>query len=137
MPDLIQGRYARRRSEREPPRFPRYLQPVDSLEKLLRSVRHLRRRRPRTPQLIHDRLHHDRLRVLESLEGPPVKPDADRLRLLGDRSLGHLEDTRLARAPIAMDANSHRCLTSVTDKSDDGLRDRFVVEEICCRLLVV
>jgi hypothetical protein len=49
----------------------------------------------------------------------------------------HLKDARLAGAPITMNADGYWRVWRFTDETDDGLRDRLVVEEVGCRLLVV
>src|SRR5207249_4842728 len=68
--------------------------------------------------------------VVEALKGPSVEPEAGHFFVAADLRFDHLEDTRLASAPIAMDADRQRALPVVLDQLDDGLGNRLVIQKI-------
>ena len=88
-------------------------------------------------EFVDDSLDDHSLCVFETLEGPAIEPEAEYAVVVCEGALEHLEDARLARSPIAVDADGHRCVRRLADQIDDRLRDRLIVEEISCGLLIV
>ena len=78
----------------------------------------------------HGRLDHHGLGVVESLEGPAVEPQARDRLVLGEVALNHLEDARLARAPVAVDADGQGTGAVVAQQFDHRPRDGFAIEVI-------
>jgi hypothetical protein len=112
------------------------LEPIDPAEDICDHRPGLRQQRTLLDQTGDDALDQRDLGVLETLKPPSVKLETEDAVLAREATLDHLEDAGLPRAPIAVNANRHRALGLLPQQRDDGLGDRFVVEEIDLRFVV-
>ena len=112
------------------------LQPVDPGEELLDAFDEAGGDTSLLRDLGNDRLQERDLRVLKALKTPAIELQAEYPAVGFKRGFNHLEDARLARAPIAMHTDGDRALGLAAEQGDDCFRDRLVVAQIDLRLVV-
>src|SRR5439155_26683595 len=94
------------------------------------------RQRALLDQAIHDALDQSDLGVFEALKLPATEFETKDVASFREGGLNHLQDARLPRAPIDVDADRDRGIDRFVDQTDDGSRDRLVVQEIDLGFLV-
>ena len=129
------------RSMAKPPPALRDLQPVDAADCPPEGILPLGGERPSLDELGDDALDQRDLRVLESLELPPVEPDAEVASIcsasaLLEGRLDHVEHARLPRTPVAMHADGDRGVTPRCDELNHNLGDRLVPKEVDAGFLI-
>lgn len=131
-----ENRNAREGGHRETAAFLGDLQPVDALQNPLDLIGRLGRQRALLDQAVHDALDQSDLGVLEALKLPPTELEAEDVAAFREGGLDHFQDAGLPRAPVAMDADRDCGIDCFLDQSNDGSRDRLVVEKIDLGLMV-